>query len=111
MSKLAAVSEPTFEAQVLQATVPTLVDFAAEWCGPCRMMAPMLEKIAQEQAGKLQIVQLDVQADPEIAVRYGVVSLPSLLLFVGGEVKERMTGYLPATKVLECLHPYLNAQA
>ncbi|MHB1296835.1 MAG: thioredoxin [Anaerolineae bacterium] len=110
MSKLAAVHEATFDAQVLQAQLPTLVDFSAEWCGPCRMMAPMLEKIAQEQADKLQIVQVDVQTDPEMAVRFGVVSLPSLLLFVGGEVKERMSGYMPATKVLEHLYPYLSTK-
>ncbi|MHB0858610.1 MAG: thioredoxin [Anaerolineae bacterium] len=110
MSKLDAVSEATFDEQVLQSDLPTLVDFWAEWCGPCRMMAPMLEKIAEEQADKLRIVQLDVQEEPNMAMRFGVVSIPTLLLFVGGEAKERMAGYMPATKVLERLHPYLNTK-
>ncbi|HHX43543.1 MAG TPA: thioredoxin [Chloroflexi bacterium] len=106
MAPLPEIDDASFEAQVLQAERPTLVDFWAEWCGPCRMMSPILEALADEHGDKFCIVKLDVQANPDVAVRYAVTSIPTMLLFVGGEVKERLVGYMPAPKIIEQIAPH-----
>ncbi len=108
MANLVAVSDQSFQAEVLEAQQPTLVDFWAEWCGPCRMMASTLEQLAQEQAGKLRVVQIDVQNNPDTAARYAVLNLPTLILFVGGEPKERLSGYVPNKKIVSKIAPYLG---
>ena len=91
MSK--AVSDATFETEVLQAEGPVLVDFWAEWCGPCKMIAPVLEEIGKEHEGKLTITKLNVDENPDVARRYGVLSIPTLVLFVGGVEKQRVVGF------------------
>ncbi len=106
MAPLPEIDDASFEAQVLQAERPTLVDFWAELCGPCRMMSPILEALADEHGDKFSIVKLDVQANPDVAVRYAVTSIPTMLLFVGGEVKERLVGYMPAPKIIEQIAPH-----
>jgi len=83
----------TFETDVLQAANPVVVDFYADWCGPCRMMSPAIEKLAEEFAGQVKIGKLDVDADPEIAMRYGVMGIPTLGLFQDGKMVDRMIGY------------------
>lgn len=108
MAPLPDVDDASFDAEVLQADRPTLVDFWAEWCGPCRMMAPILEKLADENADTLRIVKLDVQANPDLAIRYAVTSIPTMLLFVGGEVKERLVGYMPVPKIAEQIAPHIG---
>lgn len=108
MAPLPAVTEAEFQATVLEGALPTLVDFSAEWCAPCRMMAPVLEQVAEEQAGKLQVVQVDVQAEPGLAANHGVTSIPCLILFAQGQERERMVGYLPAQKLRARLAPYLT---
>jgi thioredoxin 1 len=87
MSK--AVSDATFETEVLQAEGPVLVD----WCGPCKMIAPVLEEIGKEHEGKLTITKLNVDENPDVARRYGVLSIPTLVLFVGGVEKQRVVGF------------------
>jgi thioredoxin 1 len=109
MSLLTEVTDATFDELVLRAERPTLVDCWAEWCSPCRTMLPILEQLAQEQAGKLNIVKLDVQAQQETAIRLGILNLPSLLLFVGGEEKERLGGFMPLVKIMDKIKPYLPA--
>jgi thioredoxin 1 len=91
MSK--AVTDATFETDVLRSEDPVLVDFWAEWCGPCKMIAPVLEEIGREQEGKLEIVKLNVDENPDVARRYGVLSIPTLMLFVGGVEKKRLVGF------------------
>ncbi|HHX64237.1 MAG TPA: thioredoxin [Chloroflexi bacterium] len=106
---LTEVTDASFDQDVLQAKLPTLVDFWAEWCGPCRMMAPALEKLAEERAGSLQIVKIDVQTNTETPVRYDVMNLPTLLLFVNGELKERIAGHVPVQRIVNTIAPYINS--
>lgn len=84
---------PSFEADVLQAKEPVVVDFTAAWCPPCQMMAPVVEKLADEFAGKVKIGKLDTDANPEIAIRYGVSGIPTLGLFLDGRLVDRMVGF------------------
>lgn len=107
MAGLEEVTDATFESQVLEAELPTLVDFWAEWCGPCRMLAPVLEKIASEHEGKLQVLKLDVQSNPKVTDQFGVTSIPTLILFVKGEPEERLVGYVSEKKIKQCLDPYV----
>jgi thioredoxin 1 len=84
---------PTFEADVLNASEPVVVDFYADWCGPCRMMTPVVEQLAGEYAGKVTIGKLDVDVNQDIAIRYGVMGIPTLGLFRGGKLVDRLVGY------------------
>lgn len=84
---------PTFDADVLQASEPVVVDFYAEWCGPCRMMTPVVEQLASEFAGKVVMGKLDVDANQEIAIRYGVMGIPTLGLFRDGKMIDRLIGF------------------
>lgn len=90
-----AVKDGTFKNEVLDANEPVLVDFWAEWCGPCRMMAPVVEQIAQDYSGKMKVAKLNVDENPESAAAYGVMSIPTLILFKNGEAVERFVGFRP----------------
>ena len=89
---VAAVGTSDFETQVLQADVPVIVDFWAEWCGPCKMLSPLLDEIAAEQAGKIKIVKVNVDEEQALAQQFGIQSIPTLLFVKGGEVKDKMIG-------------------
>jgi thioredoxin 1 len=86
------LNETNFEAEVLNAAQPVLVDFWAEWCGPCKMIAPVLDEIAREQAGKAKVAKVNVDDSPGLAARYGIQSIPTLLYFAGGEVRDQTIG-------------------
>jgi len=98
MGNALAVTEQSFDSEVLQSTVPVLVDFWAAWCGPCRQIAPAVEEIATEYAGRVKVLKLDVDENPEVSGRYNVLGIPTLLLFKGGSVVERLVGAPPNPK-------------
>ena len=93
------VSDADFEAEVLKATEPVVVDFWAEWCGPCKMIAPALEEIAGTLGGKVKILKLNVDESPKTAEKYGIMSIPTLMLFKNGELASRQVGAAPKQKL------------
>ena len=93
------VSDADFEAQVLKSGTPVVVDFWAEWCGPCRMIAPALEEISGSLGEKVKIVKLNVDENPQTASKYGVMSIPTLMLFKNGELASRQVGAAPKAKL------------
>lgn len=93
------VSDATFESEVLKATEPVVVDFWAEWCGPCRMIAPALEEIAGTLNGKVKIVKLNVDENPQTAAKYGIQSIPTLMIFKDGQMASRQIGAAPKQKL------------
>ena len=107
MSKPLSVDASRFASEVLHAHTPVLVDFWAPWCGPCRMVAPVVEAIAEAHSGRLKVVKVDTDANPEIAMQYGIMSIPTLMLFKDGEVIDRMVGYMPKAALESRLAPRL----
>jgi thioredoxin 1 len=93
------VSDSDFEAQVLKSAEPVVVDFWAEWCGPCKMIAPALEEIAGSMSGKVKIEKLNVDENPATAAKYGIMSIPTLMLFKNGELASRQVGAAPKQKL------------
>jgi thioredoxin 1 len=90
---ISAVTDATFEAEVLKASQPVLVDFWAAWCAPCRMIAPVVEQVAQELNGRIKVVKMDIDANPATPGRLGIMSIPTLIIFKDGQPAERTVGY------------------
>jgi thioredoxin 1 len=107
MAKPIAVTDDTFEETVLNAELPIIVDFWAVWCGPCKMIAPVLEEIGEEYDGQLVIGKLDVDHNNQSAMQYGVMSIPTLIVFKGGQPVERIVGFMPKAKLLSKITPHL----
>ncbi len=101
MADLAHISTAEFQKEVLEAGQPVLVDFTAEWCGPCKMLDPIVGQLADEWAGKVKVVALDVDENPEVAMEYQVMGVPTLMLFVNGQPSERISGYLPKNRIID----------
>ena len=93
------LSEDNFEKEVLQSEIPVLVGFWATWCGPCRMLAPTIAKIAEEQEGKIKVGKIDVDEEPELSVQYGIASIPTLMVFKNGEVVNKSIGVIPKAAI------------
>ena len=102
------LSETNFEQEVLKATIPVLVDFWAVWCGPCKMIAPIVDEFAVEYEGKLKIGKVDVDNHQSIAMQYGIRSIPTLLIFKAGKVVEQIVGAAPKKSLVEKLLKHLN---
>ena len=108
MAKPINITDKTFKAEALESEVPVLVDFWATWCGPCRMIAPHLKEIAEEYDGQLKVAKVDVDNNQESAMKYGVRSIPTLILFKGGQEVERIVGVMPKHRIVEKVTPHLN---
>ena len=98
-----AITDESFDADVLKATGPVLVDFWAEWCGPCKQIAPALEQIAEELAGKVTVAKLNIEDSPTTPSRYGVRGIPTMMLFRDGQMASMKVGAMPKQKILEWL--------
>lgn len=106
--RIVTLSAANFDREVLQANCPVLVDFWAEWCGPCRMIAPVLDELAEEQAGKLKVGKVNVDENAELANKYGIRAIPTLLLFKNGEVKEQLVGVMAKRDLQKKVAAYLD---
>src|SRR6266850_2774760 len=103
MKPIIEINELNFEAEVLKSTQPVLVDFWAEWCGPCKMLAPVLDEIATEQAGRTKVVKVNVDENPELAARFNIAGIPTLLYFAGGAVRSTTVGAVSKKKIVDLL--------
>ncbi|BAU86196.1 thioredoxin [Streptomyces laurentii] len=98
---VAEVTDADFDTEVLGAELPVLVEFTADWCGPCRQLAPVLSAVAEEEAGRLKVVQIDADTNPATVIRYGVLSMPTLMVFRSGEPVTSMVGARPKRRLLD----------
>ncbi|MEQ9309989.1 MAG: thioredoxin [Balneolaceae bacterium] len=103
MANTVEFTDSNFEEEVLKSEHPVLVDFWAEWCGPCRMIGPVVEEMAGEYAGKAKIGKVNVDVNPEVSVKYGIRSIPALLIFKNGEVVDQIIGAVPKTHLTKQL--------
>ena len=107
MSQAADVTDAQWDAEVLQSYQPVLVDFWAEWCSPCKAMAPFVDRLAGEYQGRLKVVKVDTQNNPDVPARYGIVSIPTFLIIKGGEVMNSIVGSRPYDQLKAAVYPYL----
>jgi thioredoxin 1 len=106
-SSITTLTDHTFDEELAASAEPVLVDFWAEWCGPCKMVAPILDELAQEHEGSLRIAKLNVDENPDAARRYGVMSIPTMILFKDGAEADRFVGARGKGQLLEALSPYM----
>jgi thioredoxin 1 len=105
---LVTITTDNFESEVLKSDVPVLIDFWAVWCGPCKAIAPIVEEIAKEYAGKLKVGKCDVDSNQSVALQYGIRSIPTILIFKDGELKEQIIGAVPKQSVVEKVEAVLS---
>lgn len=102
------VKDSSFYKEVIKSSCPVLVDFWAQWCGPCRMIAPVIDEIAQEYSNKLKVVKLDVDNNPDTAKEYGIRSIPTLMVFINGQKVDTVIGAVPKSALLNKIYKYLS---
>ena len=107
MAKVLQVSDENFDAEVIRSDLPVLVDFWAPWCGPCKFIAPVVEELAAEYAGRLKVAKLNVDDNPLTPSRYGVRGIPNLLILKGGAVKEQIVGAVPKARLTQAIESVL----
>jgi thioredoxin 1 len=104
-----AFTDANFEAEVLKSNIPVLVDFWAEWCGPCRMLGPIMDELAGDLQGKVKVGKVNIDENGAVATELGIQSIPTVILFMDGEVKEFMLGAQPKAQILAKLRPHISA--
>ena len=107
MAEVNYITEADFDEKVLSSDLPVLIDFTAAWCGPCKMVTPILEELAGEWEGKAQVYKMDVDVNQGIPVEYGIMGIPALLLFVNGDVAARVTGFKPKKQMQKIFEPHI----
>ena len=107
MTDMQYVTEADFQDEVIGANLPVLVDFTATWCPPCKMIDPIVQQLASEWVGKVKVVKLDADLNPNLMMQYGVMGIPTLMLFKAGEIKERITGFQPKDKLVAKVIPHV----
>ncbi|HNZ32639.1 MAG TPA: thioredoxin [Candidatus Cloacimonas sp.] len=105
---IVAVNSSTFEEEVLKSSLPVLVDFWAPWCGPCKALSPTVDKVANETAGKVKVVKVNVDEAQDIAAKYSIMSIPTLLVFVNGVVSDQLIGLVQKDKIMEKLNKFMQ---
>ena len=108
MATMHQFNDATFKEDVLESDRPVLVDFTAEWCGPCHMLAPVVEKLNEEWNGAVKVGQLDIDLNVDTTMQYGVMGVPTLILFKNGQPAERLMGFMPKARILAKLSPHLK---
>jgi thioredoxin 1 len=103
-----SVTDRTFEAEVLQSQVPVLIDFTATWCGPCKALKPIIEKVAQSHAGRLKVLQLDIDDSPDTPSRFNIRGVPTVIMFKDGKEVARQVGLAPEAKLVALVSPHLG---
>ena len=107
--ELIKLSEASFQTEVLDTSTPVLVDFTAVWCGPCKMLEPIVKQLASDWQGKVKVVKLDIDENPNLAMDYHVMGVPTLILFINGQPVERVTGYQPKDRLVSKFKNHLPA--
>ena len=107
MAEVPYVNEENFKSEVLDSPLPVLVDFTAVWCGPCKMVDPIIKQLAGEWEGKVKVVKCDADQNPEVLMKYGIMGIPTVMLFKDGNMLERTTGYQPKDKLVSKMSPHI----